>query len=122
MDKVKKLEQLEVYLRSIDLVASLYKIILSTPSLVKEYFLADQLKRSCVSIPSNISEGYERGSKKDFIRFLYIAKGSCSELRTQLLIAKNLRYITEKNYLLLNTESTIIIKMLSSLINYLKTA
>jgi four helix bundle protein len=53
----------------------------------RDYRLRDQLQRSAVSIPSNIAEGYERDTNKEFIRFLYIAKGSSAELRTQLHIA-----------------------------------
>lgn len=52
--------------------------------------LADQMHRAAISIPSNIAEGAERDSKADFVRFLRIAKGSCSELRTQIYIAREL--------------------------------
>lgn len=55
--------------------------------------MRDQIQRSAVSIPSNIAEGYERNSDKDFVRFLLIAKGSLSELRTQLEIAQGVGYL-----------------------------
>ena len=60
----------------------------------KDYGLRNQMEKSAVSIPSNISEGYELGSDKGFIRHLHISKGSCAELRTQLYIAVNRKYIS----------------------------
>lgn len=53
----------------------------------RDFGLRDQIQRAAVSIPSNIAEGYERSTNKDFVHFLYIAKGSCSELRTQIYLA-----------------------------------
>ena len=60
--------------------------------------LTSQIRRSAVSIPSNIAEGSERGSSKDFAHFLNIAKGSCGELRTQLYIARKLELITKPTF------------------------
>jgi four helix bundle protein len=61
----------------------------------RDYSLRDQKQRSSVSIPSNITEGYDRNSNKDYIRFLYIARGGCAEPRTQLYIIKELGYISQ---------------------------
>jgi len=63
----------------------------------KDFGLRDQLQRAAVSIPSNIAEGFERNTNKDFIRFLYIAKSSSGELRTQLYLCRKMRLIPEKN-------------------------
>jgi four helix bundle protein len=86
----------------------------------KDFGLKDQIRRASVSIPSNISEGYERDSKNQFLYFLAIAKGSCGEVRTQLRIAHNLNYLNELDYenLYLMCESTG--KQLSGFIKYLK--
>lgn len=62
----------------------------------KDFGLRDQMQRSSVSIPSNIAEGFELNTNKAFIRQLYIAKGSCGELRTQLYIAIKQGYITDE--------------------------
>ncbi|MDO8845911.1 four helix bundle protein [Methylicorpusculum sp.] len=59
----------------------------------KDFGFRDQITRSGLSIPSNIAEGSERNSKKDFIRFLHNAKGSCGELRTQIYIGIDIGYI-----------------------------
>ena len=75
-------EDLEVWKRSSRLAVSILELIDS----VRLYALRDQMARSCISVPSNIAEGAERESDKEFRRFLAIAKGSAGELRTQLYI------------------------------------
>ena len=76
-------EDLEVWKRSCRLAVRVYQELKDC----KDYGLKDQMTRSAVSIPSNISEGAERDSKQEYIRFIHIAKGSAAELRTQLYIA-----------------------------------
>ena len=83
MIKIQKFEDLEVWKEGVRLSVEIYKSLGGC----KDYSLRDQIQRSAVSIPSNISEGFERKGNKEFIQFLYIAKESCSELRTQLYIA-----------------------------------
>jgi four helix bundle protein len=73
------LENLGVWKRSCRLSVELYKLL-------RDFGFRDQVTRSALSVPSNIAEGYERDSSKEFSRFLKIAKGSCGELRTQLYI------------------------------------
>ena len=84
-NKIQKYEDLDVWKESIRLVSLIYSEFKTS----KDYGLKSQIQRSAVSIPSNIAEGYERGSNKEYIHFLYIAKASCGELRTQLYIAKS---------------------------------
>lgn len=120
MATIKKLEEIAVYIESVNLVTLVFKTINLNPKLIKEYSLVDQIKRCSVSIPSNISEGFERGTNQEFIRFLNISKGSCSELKTQLLICKNLLLINDGEYTLLKNDCEKIIKKLSAFIGYLK--
>lgn len=69
----------------------------------RNFGLRDQIQRSAISVPSNIAEGFERQTDKEFIRYLYMAKGSCGELRTQLLIAISVSAIpTEHGQMLIN--------------------
>lgn len=80
-------EDLEVWRRGCQLAVD----VCVATSDSREYALRDQMQRSAISIPSNIAEGSERDSDKDFIRFLRYSKGSCGELRTQLYISERVR-------------------------------
>ncbi|GAA0532887.1 four helix bundle protein [Chitinophaga japonensis] len=83
MSKIERFEDLVVWKESFELAVSIYQSLANC----KDFGLKDQLCRSAVSVPSNIAEGFERNSNKEFIRFLKISKGSAGELRTQLYIA-----------------------------------
>ena len=109
-------KDLEVWKESILLVKEIYKISYSFPK-DEIYGLTLQIRRSAISIPSNIAEGAARNSKKEFIQFLYIALGSVSELETQLIIAKELNYL-ENSSIFDNLER--IKYQLLGLIKYLK--
>ncbi len=86
MAKVSKFEDLEVWKESMRLAVSIYELIQDS----RNYALKDQMLRSSISVPSNIAEGFERDSNKEYIRFLVIAKGSIAELRTQLYLLKEI--------------------------------
>ena len=86
----------------------------------RDFALRDQIRRSVISIPSNIAEGFERDSTKAFINFLYIAKGSCGELRTQLYIARKLGYIDAKQMRDLVAKAKRVSRLIAGAINYLK--
>ena len=111
-------QDLKVWQKSMDLVMEVYAL---TKLLPKEelYGLSNQMKRAVVSIPSNIAEGQQRGTKRDFAKFLIIARGSNAELQTQLIICERLDYLhsgqTEKAITLTHEIS----KMLSALILHL---
>jgi four helix bundle protein len=98
-----------------NLVILVYKASSQFPK--EEVFgLTSQMRRSAVSIPSNIAEGHGRNSEKELIRFLYISLGSASEFETQLLIAQKLNYLDEEHFKTLNEFIAEIMKMLSALI------
>jgi four helix bundle protein len=113
MKKIEGFEDLEIWKESMRLSIKIYELMKDC----RDYGFKDQIQRASVSIPSNISEGYERQTNKEFIQFLYIAKGSCGELRTQLYLAKELKYIDSENF-----KTTLIkAKYLSSMLfNYIK--
>ena len=87
-------KDLLVWQKSIQLVTDIYKLTKTFPS-EEVYGLISQMQRAAVSIPSNIAEGNERNSKKEFAHFLCIARGSLSELETQVIIAEKLEYINK---------------------------
>jgi four helix bundle protein len=105
-------EELEVWKRSARLAVN----VLSLVEPIKLYGLKDQMIRSCISIPSNIAEGADRDSNREFRRFLSIAKGSAGELRTQLYIGLKGGNFTEEQARPLITE----VKEISSMIEGLR--
>jgi len=119
MATIEKFEELEVWKMSMELCTEIYKLT-NTDLFSKDFGLKDQIRRCSVSVPSNISEGYERDSKNQFLYFLAIAKGSCGELRTQLNIAYSLNYLEEKEYLILKEKCLSTSKQLGGFISYLK--
>ena len=104
-------ETLEVWKRACRLVVSLYSALKDC----KDFGLKDQMTRAATSIPSNIAEGYERGSDKDFVRFLRIAQGSSAELRTQIYIAQKIGVIDMETMKTLAEETRGISAMLQAL-------
>lgn len=112
-------DQLIVWQKAHALVLEVYKFTQNFPK-QETYGLVSQMQRSAVSIPCNISEGKGRGSKKDYIRFLMIARGSLEELRYQLLLSKDLAYISVAKYNETEPKLIEIRKMLNALITQLR--
>ena len=110
--KVTKFEDLLVWQESMELVVYTYKYFQSS----RDYGFNNQIQRASVSIPPNIAEGYERQTNKEFVQFLYIAKGSCGEYRTQLYLSKRLNKIDKENFEFLLNKSQKISAMLVKLI------
>lgn len=82
--------------------------------------LRDQVRRAATSTMSNIAEGFERGTKKEFMQFLNIAKGSNAEVRSQLYVAMDLDYLDEKEFSSMRNSATSLSRRLSSFIRYLE--
>ena len=106
-------EELEVWKRGCRLAVRVYQVLKEC----KDYGLKDQMTRAAVSISSNISEGAERASKAEFVRFMHIAKGSAAELRTQLYIANHIGIVSPDAQKELVDELKQISAMLQGLIN-----
>jgi four helix bundle protein len=87
--KIERFEDLEVWKMSMQLAVAIYENL----SGCRDFGLRDQMQRAAVSTPSNIAEGYERASNKEFVQFLHVAKGSAGELRTQIYLALKLNLV-----------------------------
>jgi four helix bundle protein len=90
-------EDLHIWQRARELTNRVYQLT-RQGDFARDCALSDQIRRAAVSIMSNIAEGFERGAKTEFIQFLYIAKGSCCEVRAQLRIARDQDYIAAGDY------------------------
>ncbi len=108
-------KKLRIWQESINLVSEIYSITKNFPS-EEKYGLINQLRRSAVSVPSNIAEGAGRNTNGEFKNFLGNANGSLFELETQILISKNLNYINEDNIYLILSRIEILQKMIYNLI------
>ena len=108
-----------VWQKAMTLVTNIYQITNSFPR-EEAFGLTAQIRRSAVSVPSNIAEGYGRSSDSDLARFLNITAGSLYELQTQLEIARNIKYINEDDFNALYSATREVEVMLVSLINKVK--
>lgn len=112
---LKRFEEIMAWQKAKLLTLQVYKITAQ----LKDYGFKDQIQRACVSIMNNIAEGFERRSDKEFVYFLYIAKGSCGEARSMLILANELDYLNEEEAKQLNGLSEEVSKMISGLIRSL---
>jgi four helix bundle protein len=113
--KIKVFTDLITWQKAHSLVLSIYKITNSFPR-TETYVLVDQMKRCSISITSNIAEGFSRKGKKEKIQFYYMALGSTTELQSQLMIGKDLNYLSQKSYNVLLEQIIEVHKLLNSLI------
>ena len=113
--KIEKFEDIIAWKKSKELTIHIYRCF----SVNRDFDFKDQIQRASVSIMNNIAEGYERRGDKEFKRFLYIAKGSCGEVRSMLYLSLDLKYISEEKYKFLSDLTIEISKILSGFIKIL---
>jgi four helix bundle protein len=119
MEKIRSFRDLDAWKEGHRLVLEIYKTTKSFPK--EEIFgLSNQLRRSAVSITSNIAEGFSRKSLKEKIQFYSMAKASNTELQNQLLIARDVGYLNEEKFKQLEEQSIRVNKLISGLIRYCK--
>ena len=114
--KIGSFEDILAWQQAHELVTGIYSQVKAKG----DYGFRDQITRAAVSIMNNIAEGFERGSDKEFRQFLFIAKGSCGEVRSMLLLAKDFGYVSPGDYEILKTKCISVSRMLSGFIKSIK--
>ena len=118
--RMKNYKELGVWQKSIDLVEQVYQVTSAFP-LEEKYGLSSQSQRAATSIPANIAEGWARGTTKEYIQFLKVARGSLMELETHLIVANRLKFLPEQKVQSLVGAIAEIGRMLNGLIKSLNT-
>lgn len=117
--QIKAYDDIQSWKKSIEITKQIYLETSKAP-FSKDRSLCDQMRRSAVSISSNIAEGFERNNNNEFVRYLTIAKGSAGELRTQIIISYQVGYLSKEKYDLFMQEIQNIMNLLGAFIAYLK--
>ena len=121
MTKFERFEDIEAWNRARELVSDIYRIS-STGKFSRDFSLRDQMRSACVSILSNIAEGFERGGNREFLQFLAVAKGSAGELRAQMYVALDQQYVAPEEFNGIAEKITEVSRMLSGLMKYLQSS
>jgi len=117
--RIEKFEDIEAWQEARELARLIYAATATGP-FSRDFGLRDQIQRATVSVVSNIAEGFERGSNKEFLHFLYIAKGSAGEVRAQLYVAEDLGYLDAGLAHDLRRRATCVSRRISGFIKYLQ--
>jgi four helix bundle protein len=119
MNKIERFEDIVAWQKARVLTREIYSAT-KLGEFRKDFGLRDQIQRAAVSTMSNIAEGFERGGVNEFIQFLSHSKGSCGEVRSQLYVALDQAYITEKNFADLNNKSQEVSRLIAGFMGYLQ--
>jgi four helix bundle protein len=119
MTKIKHFEDLEIWKEARRLTQAVYRLTRDS-KFSKDFALSNQIQHAAISIMSNIAEVFERGGNQEFIQFLYVAKGSCGEVRSQLYVALDQEYVDQKVADSLLTAVNRLSVMIKHLIDHLK--
>ena len=119
MASIQKFEEIEAWQKGRDLARRIYQFT-AKEKFARDFTLKDQIKRAAISITSNIAEGFERGGNREFIQFLSIAKGSASELKSQLYTALDAGYLDQSEFDELYQQAHSIVLLIGGFIKYLQ--
>lgn len=119
MARIERFEDIQAWQKARELVRSTYQVT-NKRDFARDYGLRDQVRRASVSVMSNIAEGFSRQTDKEFVQFLHVAKGSASEVQSQLYVALDLKYISEATFKQLYELSEETIRLISGFVRYLR--
>ena len=119
MATIRMFEEIEAWQKARELTRAIY-LCSKTGAFSRDFGLRDQIRRSSVSVMSNIAEGFERGGKAEFIQFLAVAKGSAGEVEAQLYVALDAGYIDEKEFKTLKGTAASTKRLIAGFMNYLR--
>lgn len=117
--KIQRLEDIIAWQKARELVHQIYKLT-STDKFKRDFTLKDQIRRASIPVMSNIAEGYARQTDREYIHFLYIARGSAFEMQSQLYVSSDLGYISNENFERVYESISEISRLIMGLIKYLK--
>jgi len=115
--KIERFEDIESWKEARNLMKNIYKLFAN----VKDYGFKDQIQRAAISVMSNIAEGFDRNSNKEFIQFLVIARGSVSEVRSLCYAAMDIGYIDKNNFSVISEHCFKLTNLINGFIRYLRT-
>lgn len=119
MSSIQKFEDIEAWKLARVLANRVYDVT-SNATFSRDYGLRDQIRRASISIVSNIAEGFERDGDKEFLQFLFVAKGSCGEVRAQLYLAHDRKYLSDEEFGELTQKALQLSRVIAGLIKYLR--
>ena len=119
MTSIKRFEDITAWQKARKLVKSIYEVT-GEGSFAEDYSLKEQIRRASISVVSNIAEGFSRQTDREFTQFLHVAKGSASEVQSQLYVALDLNYISQATFKELYELLEETIRLISGFVRYLK--
>jgi four helix bundle protein len=117
--KLERFEELEAWKEARILVSQVYELAKETADFGRDYRFRDQFTAAAVSVMSNLAEGFSRRSDREFVQFLFIAKGSCAEVQSLFYVALDQQYMTDNDFQKLYAQADKVAKLTSGLITYL---
>ena len=119
MASIKRFEDVEAWKQGRELTRRIYQIT-SQSKFTRDYALRDQIRRAAISITSNIAEGFDRGGNREFVQFLAVARGSASELKSQIYTTLDAGYVDQKEFAELYQLAHSVVLLIGGFIKYLQ--